>query len=397
MKTLTTLVSLVLFSLTLNLSAQTETILHSFSNNGTDGYKPQAGLVLDSEGNLYGTTYYGGTNNTGAIYELPIAGGETILADCPVYGANGSLYPNSAIIFDASGNLYGTTAVGGLVETNYGGTDFKASRLPNGSFAIKRISGDLFGGEDEASTPAGLIFDSAGNLWGAALSGTLRVSGAVYELERNAGAWERFDRYDFPGTETTPPNPNPGLIFDAAGNLYGTTMTGGAGHKGTVYELTAQHYTFSSLFTFNGFDGDEPNAGVILDNSGNLYGSTTAGGAAGKGNIFELSPKQGGGWTEKVLFTFNGADGQAPGALTFDANGNLWGTTSLGGANGAGTVFELTNSAGTWTESVIHSFGGSGDGVTPVGALIFDSLGNVYGATSAGGADGVGTVWEITP
>jgi len=393
----TFLTTLFLFLCSLTLSAQTETILHSFVNNGTDGYTPQAGLVFDSSENLYGTTYYGGTNNTGTIYELPATGGEIIPADFPANGANGSLYPNSAMIFDAEGNLYGTSAGGGLLETNYGGTDFEVSRLPNGTFAIKRFSNDLFGGENDLGTPAGLIFDSAGNLWGTALGGFARSSGTVYELVKTGGSWERFVRYYFPENETGQSNPNADLIFDASGNVYGTTMTGGAGHKGTVYKLAEQYYTFSNLFTFSGKDGASPNSGVIFDASGNFYGSTTAGGSAGKGNVYELTPNESGGWTEKVLFTFNGSNGQTPGALTFDTNGNIWGTTSLGGANGAGTVFELTPSGGSWTEGVIHSFGGSGDGATPVGNLVFDSLGNVYGVTSAGGANGVGTVFEVTP
>jgi uncharacterized repeat protein (TIGR03803 family) len=390
------LVPVLLFT-ALNLSAQTETILYSFGATPADGANPAAGPVFDASGNLYGSTYYGGTNDTGTIYEVPATGGESVLADCPVNGTTGSLYPNSALIFDEAGNLYGTSAGGGLAYSNYGGTDFEVSRLPNGSFAIKRFSNDLFGGENDLGTPAGLIFDSAGNLWGTALGGFGRASGTVYELVKSAGSWERLERYSFPKSESGQSNPTPGLVFDASGNLYGKTMTGSAGHKGTVYELAAPNYTFSSLLSFNGFDGNEPTAGVILDASGNLYGTTTAGGPLGMGNVFELSPNGNGGWTERVLFNFNGADGQAPGALTFDSFGNLYGTTASGGATSGGVAFKLSPASGLWTETILHNFGSLGDGSTPVGALIFDSLGNLYGATEAGGANGLGTVYEIEP
>ncbi|MGA7218290.1 MAG: choice-of-anchor tandem repeat GloVer-containing protein [Candidatus Sulfotelmatobacter sp.] len=376
-------------------TAQTETILYNFGASPTDGANPAAGLVFDSSGNLYGTTFNGGANDTGTIYELPTTGGEDILADCPAVGANAPLNPNSALVFSSGGGIYGTSASGGLYDTNYGGTDFALMRV-NGGYQLKRISSDLFGGENDIGTPTGVIFDNAGNLWGTGLSSG-DSAGFVYELEKNGGAWNRLDRVAFPKTKTLRDVfPNSGLIFDAAGNLYGTTMTGGRALKGSVYELPAPNYALSTLASFNGANGNAPTAGVILDSLGNLYGTTSAGGYFSKGNVFELSPNGNGGWSETILFSFNGANGQAPGALTFDSQGNLYGTTVTGGTYNAGVMFELSPGA-TWTETVLHNFGGAGDGATPVGALIFDFLGNLYGATSAGGANGVGIVYEITP
>jgi uncharacterized repeat protein (TIGR03803 family) len=197
--------------------------------------------------------------------------------------------------------------------------------------------------------------------------------------------------------------PRAGLIFDNAGNLYGTTYSGGAHNAGTVFELmrkTGGRWTERILHNFKGgADGAYPLANLIFDASGNLYGTTYAGGSNVEGTIFQLALKAGGVWTEKVLHSFgNGKDGEHPDAgLVFDATGNLYGTTYVGGANGFGTVFELTPKArGKWAEQVLHSFSGK-DGASPYASLIIDTAGNLYGTTSSGGADGFGTVFELTP
>jgi uncharacterized repeat protein (TIGR03803 family) len=216
-------------------------------------------------------------------------------------------------------------------------------------------------------------------------------------------------------------SPEGGLIFDASGNLYGTTYSGGASGNGTVFELTpvAGGWAEKVLHSFSGADGSQPTSSLVFDDSGNLYGTTFYGGANGVGTVFELTPRADGNWAQKVLHSFsqNGIDGANPYSdLTFDASGNIYGTTSYGGSgacvsfsNGCGTVFELTPKAGgAWAEKVILSFSDSSTGpFSPqFSGVIFDVAGNLYGTTFYGGKDqpcyhkapkGCGTVFELTP
>ena len=201
--------------------------------------------------------------------------------------------------------------------------------------------------------------------------------------------------------------PYSSLIMDGAGNLYGTTYQGGTNFYGTVFELTPNAgggWTEKVLYNFNGTDGAYPYAGLVMDAAGNLYGRTLFGGTYTAGTVFELTPHADGTWTEKVLHHFNGSDGSHPyGSLIFDTHGNLYGTTNHGGKRNSGTVFELTPQAdGSWTETVLHSFGKDKDGVSPEASLIFDTDGNLYGTTRYGGTydscdSGCGTVFELTP
>jgi uncharacterized repeat protein (TIGR03803 family) len=207
--------------------------------------------------------------------------------------------------------------------------------------------------------------------------------------------------------------PYAGLIFDAAGNLYGTTYEGGIHGYGTVFELTPEEgggWTEKVLHSFNlnGTDAAYPQASLIMDSAGNLYSTSYEGGihldpcgGVGCGTVFELSPQEGGGWTEKVLHSFNlnGTDGDEPYAgLIIDTAGNLYGTTIAGGIHNNGTVFELSpREGGGWTEKVVHSFGNGTDGYEPYAGLIIDAAGNLYGTTVEGGIHGYGTVFEITP
>ena len=338
----------------------TETVLYSFNwnGNGTDGTAPLAGLIFDAAGNLYGTTYNGGTSADGTVFEL-------------------------------------TPAAGGTWT--------------------EKVLWSFGNGTDGTAPLAGLIFDAAGNLYGTTVSGGTYGNGTVFELTPAAGGtWTEKVLWSF-GNGTDGYQPFAGLIFDAAGNLYGTTSEGGTYlYNGTVFELTPTAgggWTEQVLhsFNYNGTDGVWPYAGLIFDAAGNLYGTTESGGGGtyGSGTVFELTPTGGGGWTEKVLHSFfcspfNCTDGYSPRAgLIFDAAGNLYGTTYNGGTYQYGTVFELTPAAGGgWTETVLYSFGNGTDGVGPVAGLIFDAAGNLYGTTAYGGTgvDGLnegGTVFEL--
>jgi len=193
------------------------------------------------------------------------------------------------------------------------------------------------------------------------------------------------------------------LVVDPAGNLFGTTYVGGAYNSGAVFELIRKSdgdWTEKILYSFGGgADGAFPAAGMILDPAGNLYGTTYAGGSNAEGTVFQLAPKAGGSWTEKVLHSFgNGKDGEHPySGLVLGAAGNLYGTTYVGGANNMGIVFQLTPKArGKWAEHVVHSFSGK-DGAYSYAGLITDAAGDLYGTTHSGGADGFGTVFELTP
>jgi uncharacterized repeat protein (TIGR03803 family) len=269
-----------------------------------------------------------------------------------------------------------------------------------------------FDGTNGSSPFDGLVFDAEGNLYGTTYACGY-ADGVVFELTPSAhGSWTESILHTFSnvGTVGDRENPYPGLIFDAAGNLYGTTEVGGPNGYGTVFELAHEaggSWTETILHGFSNKDGSgfDPIGGLVFDAAGNLYGTTYGGGAYGTpdggGTAFELSPKPGGGWTEKVLHNFGkGADGSQPHAgLIFDAAGNLYGTTLTGGAYGHGTAFELSRrSGGAWTEKVLHNFNdNSKDGFAPSASLIPDGAGNLYGTTANGGASGFGMVFEVTP
>jgi uncharacterized repeat protein (TIGR03803 family) len=275
-----------------------------------------------------------------------------------------------------------------------------------------------FDGTDGAYPSAGLIFDSAGNFYGTTINGGSSSNcnsgcGTIFELMPGTnGKWKEKVLHSFNSGDGN--TPFGGLIFDAAGSLYGTTMMGGAYGFGTVFKLTPHSggtWAETVLHSFNndGRDGYWPEAGVIFDASGNLYSATEFGGGYGAscngfgcGAVFELMPGTNGKWKEKVLHSFSGTDGAYPYAgLIFDSARNLYATTYGGGAHGYGTVFQLTAGAkGKWTEKVLHSFDGPNDpgGNSPIGGVIFDGDGNLYGTTQAGACiEGCGTVFQLTP
>jgi uncharacterized repeat protein (TIGR03803 family) len=341
-------------------------------------------------------------------------------------GGNDGEYPSSGLIFDSSGNLYGTAAYGGGGAcTDPGGyagcgTVFELSPNGNGGWT-ETVLYSFKGGGGEKPT-SGVIFDQAGNLYGTTLAGGTDGEGTVFELSPNGnGGWTETVLYSFQGgSDGYYPE---GVIFDGKGNLYGITVYGGIhdcykffGTCGTVFELSPNGsggWIKTTIYEFmanNGDDGYAPNAGLIFDHFGNLYGTTNLGGQVGGGIVFELSPNGSGGWSETILYDFlGGSDGSAPGAgVIFDQSGNLYGTTIWEGArcnfgNGCGTVFELSpNGSGGWTKTILYSFLGYNDGWWPTAVLTFDSSGNLYSTTLYGGGDGCGnngcgTVFELSP
>jgi uncharacterized repeat protein (TIGR03803 family) len=344
---------------------------------------------------------------------------ETVLHNFSL-SAVGAAPPASSLISDASGNLYGTA--GGGSGTNCGaggcGTVFEMSPKQGDGWGMKVIHTFTNNGKDGYQTSFPLLFDAAGNLYGTTVLGGAHAGGAVFELMPKAGGgWTERIVYSFNGSNTTRGAfPDAGLAIDSAGNLYGTTLGGGSGAAsgaGTVFVLkpAVSGWTESVLYSFlsNGADGTVPQAGVTLDSLGNIYGTTSNGGAHNYGTVFELSPAPGGGWTELVLHSFDpfaNEGGYPYGGLALDSSLSLYGTTFTGGSAGfncsgqtCGTVFQLSkNSKGEWALTTLHSFGVGSDGQRPESVTpIIDSLGNLYGTTSAGGDYGYGTVFELSP
>jgi uncharacterized repeat protein (TIGR03803 family) len=433
MKTRLTLLAALCFAIFVTLfvantwAASNEKVLHSFNFNsfnssGRDGSFPLAGLIFDSAGNLYGTTSFGGIYGGGTVFELtPTADGgwtEKVLHNFSNNGSDG-FWPTGGLAFDAAGNLYGTTYLGGSYYCYGGykcGTVFELTRTTGGDWTEKVLHS--FNGTDGSYVQAGLIIDSAGNLYGTTYGGGTYGDGTVFELTPNSHVadrgWTEKVLHNFNNDGTDGVYPYAGLIIDASGNLYGTTSYGGTYdcydddgyHCGTVFELTPMAggvWKEKVLHSFgNGTDAAYPYGGLAFDAAGNLYGTTYGGGTYSDGTVFELTPNShvaDGGWTEEVLHSFGtGTDAAYPhGGLIIDAAGNLYGMTYRGGFYGYGTVFELTPRAGgDWTEEVLHSFNNNGtDGVDPYAGLMFDSAGNLYGTTYGGGAYSHGTVFEI--
>jgi uncharacterized repeat protein (TIGR03803 family) len=309
--------------------------------------------------------------------------------------------PQAALIFDAAGNLYGTTYQGGAYRR---GTVFELTPTAGGGWE-ETILHSFGGGEDGFRPQAGLVLDGAGNLFGTTSEGGAHASGTVFELTSAVGGgWTERILNSFGSSSTEGINPVSVLVFDSAGNLYGTTLYGGAYDRGTAFELKPDgaNWKETILHDFgSGSDGVSPSAGLVFDAAGNLYGTTEIGGTFSFGTIFALTPRAGGSWTEKIVHNFSASstDGGSPigASLIFDTKGNLYGTTNGGGADSKGTVFQLSPSgSGNWNESILYSFDGQ-NGEAPRAGVILDAAGNLYGTTWVGGAYNRGVAFELIP
>ena len=396
--------------------AQKFKVLHTF--DGANGNGPTGVLVRDAAGNLYGTTEAGGmgkcgTYGCGTVFKLNKNGKQVWLHSFDITDGE---EPIEGLIRDAAGNLYGTASLGGNSQCSNGagcGVVFELDSRGQESVLYK-FKKPATGYQPE-SVPAR---DSAGNLYGVTRDGGKKSVGTVFKVDANG---KETLLHSFTGGADGC-TPVAGLILDASGNLYGATASGGLGvcdeGYGVVFKVDAANGTLTVLYQFLPGDGAYPGSVLLLDEAGNLYGTTEGGGSSsgcgseGCGVVFELSPQTNGTWTEKVLYNFCSLsecnDGEEPknGPLVRDSRGNLYGTTIFGGTSrncngrGCGTVFKL-DTAGQ--ETVLRSFEGQADGAVPAAGLVTDGSGNLYGVAQNGGdnscnpPDGCGTVFKIAP
>jgi len=375
-------------------------ILHAFTGK-PDGGGVYAGVAIDDGGNLYGTTSGGGAYGYGTAFRLtpdPLGKWtETILHSfCKNYPhCKDGAIPSTTLVLDRAGNLFGTSNT----------ATFEMS---------KGTDGWIFNILCDCIVPS--VFDEASNLYGIGGPGK-HNAGAVAELSHVSDGWKETLLYSFcsqqPGCRDGEP-PEWNVTLDAAGNLYGTTELGGNGYPachgsggcGVAYQLQSLgggKWQYHVLHRFAAFplDGQLPYSGVTVDGSGNVYGTTLQGGIGG--TVYRLSPQQEGRWKETILYNFPNTqtNGGGPvGGLVFDRSGNLYGTTSGGGDTGCscGVVFKLTpGSNGKWTYTVLHRFTGN-DGWSPQATLIFDTdYKHLYGTTAEGGPGGYGVAFQLTP
>lgn len=362
-----------------------EKVRYNFAG-GSDGNNPWGGLVFRA-GSLYGTTLGGGIYGYGTAFQLTKST-HTVLHNFTGFGDGSTL--EGTLIFDAAGNCYGTSPNGG----NYGhGAIFELSGPFGGNWVLTPIY-SFTGGIDGGWPNPTLIFDKAGNLYGTTLQGGASGAGTVFQLKPAGSIWTQQVLHSFSGSDGF--GPWAGVVLHG-GHLYGTTYGGGPSGYGTIFELTPSQglWIETVLLTFSGgLDGGVPRAGVTFKGE-TIYGTTYMGGTFNKGTAFELSPKG----VHTVLHNFGGpGDGALPeSAVIFDKLGNLYGTTTNGGASDAGTVYELTPAPNGWTENLLYTFRNGLDGGYPVyGSLIFGGE-KLYGTAAGGGTSGAGVVFEITP
>jgi uncharacterized repeat protein (TIGR03803 family) len=374
-------------------------VLYSFSG-GNDGGDSATGLVFDLHGNLYGTTVVGGTSSCGTVFELSPQQkppwSEKVLYNfgCFSDGKN----PYGGVTFDKHGNLDGSTVSGGSGGgcDSYGcGTVFQLTAQ------AESVLHSFTGGKDGFGPGGAVIFDGAGNLYGTTPDGGANSLGIVYEVTPHGSQGRERIIHAFNGKDGAVGSLGPLLL--SGKNLYGVTEEGGAHSAGTVFKLSPagkKHWTLTTLYSFKRTPNDAawPYGGLVADSAGSLYGTTYYGGTKNLGTVFELKRNAKGAYHERVLYSFmGGSDGSSPtSTLLLASSGDLYGTTSAGGSIcDCGTIFSVNSTSGK--EQVLHAFGTGKDGAYPYYGLVKDASGNYYGSTVAGGNSNQGTVFEFTP
>jgi uncharacterized repeat protein (TIGR03803 family) len=375
-----------LFTLIYGLQAQTFKVVHNFTG-GVDGANPLNGLMISSTGTMYGTASAGGANNNGTVFAVSPAGALKVLYAFKG-GSDGST-PQSFLIEDSGGRLYGTTSAGGAYG---GGTVFRIA-------GSKETILYNFGSASDGSAPlGGLIFDSAGNLYGTTSAGGASGNGTVFMLSPKGSSWTETILYNF-GTGTDGAIPYAAVALDSAGDVLGTTSAGGTYSYGTVFELSkANSWAETIVYNFEDQDdGAVPYAGLIADGLGNFYGAATEGGSQGGGTIFELTPS-GASWNFSAIQSVPGwgISGSFRDVM-LDSNGTIYATTHCDGSYDAGTVYQLVpGGGGTWDYTLLYTFTGGTDGLYSYSNLVINH-GKLFGTTKLGGSYGNGVVFVVVP
>jgi uncharacterized repeat protein (TIGR03803 family) len=393
----------VVFGLTLltthPLQAQTFSVLHYFTG-GADGANPLAGVTVGPSGVLYGTASAGGAHNAGTVFKLTLRGSSWVFSPLNEFtgGSDGGA-PYGGVVIGPNGALYGTTYSGGGADY---GTVFELR--PPATFCRSILCYwdetvlYTFTGMPDGEYPAyaDLIFDQAGNIYGTTYLGGMYNGGTTFELTSSGAGYMESIIHNF-GSGADGLAPIAGVVLDTPGNVYGTTADGGTFGDGMVYRLMPSDggWLENVLVNFDGTSGYYSHGNLIIGASGNLYGTTAEGGQNGGGAVFELT-RLDPGWTYSTLYFFSSCSSY--GGVTMDAAGDLFGACYGGGAHQDGWVFELTNCSQGCSVVDLHDFNGS-DGREPLGAPVLDANGNLYGTTAFGGTgnceDGCGVVWEI--
>ena len=394
-------VALAIAALACAAHAQTFQVVHYFTG-GADGSYPSGVLSIDRGGHVFGNAQGGGVNGNGTVFELthPRSGWIFNLLYQFTGGADGGS-PSPGVVIGPDGALYGTTFFGGA---NGAGTAY-VLRPPvvvcrTTSCRWSETTIHTFGASGDGANPGygALLFDSAGNIYGTTQGGGTTGSGTVYKLTKSGNAWNENILYSLQGPPNDGFQPDGGVIFDSAGNIYSTTATGGANGDGTAFEISPSNGSWSEtgLYSFgNNNVGHYLYCTLVMDHAGNLYGTDWI-----SGSVFEIT-RSNGQWTATAIYTAPHFGSLA--ALTMDQAGNFYGVSAVGsnGGNdsGGGFVFKLTNSNGQWTLTDLHDFNGS-DGSGPISPVAIDASGNLWGTAEFGGQgncnNSCGVVWEIT-
>jgi uncharacterized repeat protein (TIGR03803 family) len=395
--------SIAILSMTIGTcAAATERVIYNFSKTASGG-----GVhLVYHDGKFYGAAGTGGSStcsgDCGSIFELaPKVGGGWNYRLLYAFSSFANGYgPEGTVVFDASGNLY--AAIYGGTSNGYGGV-IKLTPTATGPWTETTIYSFIAGSGDGWRPNSGLTQDAAGNLYGVTINGgTNQGSGTVYKLSPNSnGTWSESLLYSFyPRPDGQYPSGE--VTFDAAGNLYGTTVYGGSSDLGTVYEISPGSggaWTETKLYSFDGTYGETPEGAVSLDADDNVYGDTYAGGYYGQGAVYELVA--GSTWTPSLLHSFEGfSDGAYPvsGYLTGGVPGTYYGTTFVGGVHNGGIVFQMKlQTNGKWAEEIVYSFETTDDAYSPVSGVTIGPSNALFGSTGYGGTNNTGAIYEITP
>jgi uncharacterized repeat protein (TIGR03803 family) len=425
------LLAVSVFAGNIAAQAQTLTTIHSFPSNGSDGQEPYPQhLAIDSHGAVYGTTVTGGSTQSewGTVLQLvPPANPGGAWTENMIYTFQGwyptgdGAQPQSGVVFDQNGNLYGTTYFGGNGQACGGGCGIVYELSPPaqpGDPWTRTIIYTFQGGYD-GYRPGEVTFGPNGSLYGTTQFGGVAGvhcqggsrdfvgCGTVFELTPPAkpgGKWTKTILHNFPAYAGDGLTPTPDVIFDSQGNLYGAAGGGGTSGYGMVFQLTPTSKE-AVLHDFTGrSDGGYPGGGLVLGANGVLYGAASYSGVLNaSGVVFQLTPPTGGkgAWSETVLYTFPafGRDGTTPGStLALDQNGNLYGTTDFGGSSNCGTVFKLApaSGGGEWTETILQDWACANSGSTNESRVVYDN-GLLYGTTIYLGSKNLGQVFTLVP